>query len=162
MKRRISSESVLSVAAIFVGALVLGLVFWSVRGTDPMWAIISFVLVYDTDARAAAAAGWSRLGLTILGSVLAMGAVFGFGLHKWTLPVSLAVSAALCAGFLRSRAGWRVVLVTVALIVGSSILQPELGPYIAVTRSIEVACGSALAIAFSWIVSRWSARDAEQ
>lgn len=156
VRRWIPSETVLTVAAIPAGALLLGLLFWSVRETDPMWAIISFVLVYDTDARSAAAAGWSRLGLTILGSAFAMAAVFGLGLHKWTLPVSLGLSAILCAGFLRSRAGWRIVLVTVALIVGSSLLQPEIAPYIAVTRSIEVACGSTLAIAFSWLAARWS------
>jgi uncharacterized membrane protein YccC len=155
VRRFFQSDAVSTVAAISVGAVVLGLVFWSARGTDPMWAIISFVLVYDSDARAAASAGLSRLALTILGSALALAAVFALGLHKWVLPASLAVTAVVCTGFLRSRAGWRIVLVTVALIVGSSLLQPELGPYIAVTRSVEVACGSALAIGFSWIVSRW-------
>lgn len=144
------------VLAVSLGALLLGLTFWSFDNTDPMWAIISFVLVYDPNAQAALRAGLSRLALTVFGSALAMGSVFLLGLHKWLLPVSLALSAAICSAFLRNRSGWRIVLVTVALIVGSSLLQPTLGPYIAMTRSIEVTVGSLLAIAFSALTARFS------
>lgn len=144
------------VLAVSLGALLLGLTFWSFDNTDPMWAIISFVLVYDPNAQAALRAGLSRLALTVFGSALAMASVFALGLHKWLLPVSLAVTTLVCATFLRSRSGWRIVLVTVALIVGSSLLQPDLGPYIAMTRSIEVTVGSLLAIAFSALVARFS------
>lgn len=140
--------------AVALGALLLGLTFWSIRGTDPMWAVISFILVYDPNVRAALTSGLARLSLTILGSVLAMAAVFGLGLHKWLLPVSLALSALVCGLFFRSLTAWRVVLVTVALIVGSSLLEPSIGPYIAVTRSIEVTLGSLLAILFSWLVAK--------
>ena len=150
------SEAFFTVLAVSLGALLLGITFWSFDNTDPMWAIISFVLVYDPNAQAALRAGLSRLALTVFGSVLAMGSVFTLGLHKWLLPVSLALAALVCATFLRSRSGWRIVLVTVALIVGSSLLQPDLGPYIAVTRSIEVTAGSLLAIAFSALTSRYS------
>lgn len=161
MRPKLLPGSCVSVGAIALGALLLGLIFWRFE-TDPMWAIISFVLVYDSDPEAVKRAGIERLVLTILGSLVAMALVFAFGLHRWLLPAGLAITAVLCGFFVRSRGGWRVILVTVALIIGSSLLQPSAGPYIAVTRSIEVACGSALAIAFSWIVSRWSARDAEQ
>lgn len=149
-------EALRTVLAVSLGALLLGLLFWSFQ-TDPMWAVISFVLVYDSDALATRKAGFSRLALTILGSALAMAAVFFLGLHKWLLPASLALSALVCWPFLPSRAGWRIVLVTVALIVGSSLLQPGSGPYIAVTRSLEVTCGSLLAIAFSLLGARWTA-----
>lgn len=154
------TEAVCTTAAVSLGALLLGVTFWSFN-TDPMWAIISFVLVYDPDVQSALKAGLSRLALTVLGSVLAMGAVYAFGLHKWVLPLSLALTALICSTFLRSRAGWRVVLVTVALIVGSSLLQPSIGPYIAVTRSIEVTGGSLLAIVFSALAARWNSRSSQ-
>lgn len=144
------------VLAVALGALLLGVTFWAFDNTDPMWAIISFILVYNPDAQAALRAGLSRLALTAFGSVLAMGSVILLGLHKWLLPVSLAIAAVVCSIFLRSRSGWRIVLVTVALIVGSSLLQPHLGPYIAVTRSLEVTGGSLLAIAFSALTARFS------
>jgi uncharacterized membrane protein YccC len=146
-----------TVLAVSLGALLLGFTFWSFH-TDPMWAVISFVLVYDSDVQATRKAGLSRLALTILGSALAMAAVFALGLHKWLLPASLALAALVCWPFFPSRAAWRIVLVTVALIVGSALLQPSMGSYIAVTRSLEVTCGSLLAIAFSLLGARWAAR----
>ncbi len=151
------TEAVGTTAAVSLGALLLGVTSWSFN-TDPMWAIISFVLVYDPDVQSARKAGLSRLALTVLGSVVAMAAVSTFGLQKWVLPLSLALTALICSTFLRSRAGWRVVLVTVALIVGSSLLQPTIGPYIAVTRSIEVTGGSLLAIVFSTLAARLNSR----
>jgi uncharacterized membrane protein YccC len=154
VRRLFLPGALFTVAAVLLGTLILGGVFWSFD-TDPMWAIISFVLVYDPDARGMVIrAGVERLLLTILGSVIAMAAVFAFGLHKWLLPLSLAITACLCGTFLRSRAGWRVALVTVALIVGSSLLQSSAGSYIAVVRSIEVSAGSLLAIVFSLGVGR--------
>jgi uncharacterized membrane protein YccC len=157
MTRMPRSEALPAVLAVVLGSLLLGVTFWSFE-TDPMWAIISFVLVYDSDVQAAWKAGTSRLGLTILGSVLAMGLVFALGLHKWLLPAGLAISALVCWTFLKSRVAWRIVLVTVALIIGSSLLQPSAGPYIAVTRSIEVSAGSLLAAAFSLLAARWAGK----
>jgi uncharacterized membrane protein YccC len=148
-------EALPTVLAVVLGSLLLGVAFWSFE-TDPMWAIISFVLVYDPDVHAAWKAGVSRLGLTIFGSLLAMALVFALGLHKWLLPASLAITALLCWAFLESRVAWRIVLVTVALIIGSSLLQPSAGRYIAVTRSIEVTVGSLLAAAFALGAERFA------
>lgn len=149
------SEAFPTVLAVALGALLLGVTFWSF-GTDPMWAIISFVLVYDPDVHAAWRAGTSRLGLTILGSLLAMGLVFALGLHKWLLPAGLTITSLICWALLKSRVAWRIVLVTVALIIGSSLLEPSAGSYIAVTRSIEVTAGSVLAAVFAMIVERFA------
>lgn len=153
-----SSEAALTGLAVAGAGGILGLIFWSFDSTDPMWAIISFVLVFDPDVRVARTAALSRLALTVLGSAIAMAFVLAFGLHKWLLPLSVAMTAGVCGLFLRSRGSWRIVLVTVALIVGSSLLQPSLGSYIAVVRSIEVSSGSLLAVAFSWMVARFQAR----
>lgn len=154
MSPKVAEEAAYTVLAVSLGALISGLTFWSFRSTDPMWAVISFVIVYDPDLKAAISAGLARFGLTIMGSVLALAAVFTFGLHKWLLPVSLAIATIVCSFFLPQRASWRLVLVTVTVIVGSSLLQPTEGPTIAVTRSIEVTFGSLLAIAISWLVAR--------
>lgn len=139
--------------ALMVGALLLGVLFWSFQATDPMWAIISFILVYDPESRMVFATALARLFMTILGSLLAMGAVWAFGVHKATLPLSVGIIALVCGLLQRSRMEQRIVLVTVALIIGSSILQASMGPYIAMTRSIEVTVGSLLAVVFSWTVS---------
>lgn len=143
--------------ALVVGALVMGVAFWSLGKTDPMWAIISFVLVYDPEARVLKTA-CLRLGGTIAGSALAIGVLAICGVEKWALPAGIAAAAVLCGIFQMPRPVLRVVLVTVALIIGSAILQASLGPYIAVARSIEVTAGSLLAVVFSWGVGRLGGR----
>jgi uncharacterized membrane protein YccC len=157
---KLKTAHIVEALALAVGALVLGLIFWSYE-TDPMWAIISFVLVYAPESQKVLMTAFSRLLMTILGSLLAMGTVWAFGVHKWTLPVSVGVIAMVCGLFRRDRAEQRVVLVTVALIIGSSLLEAGSGPYIALTRSIEVTVGSLLAVLFSWVISRLLKRKSE-
>jgi uncharacterized membrane protein YccC len=142
-----------AVIAISLGAFLLGLTFWHF-GTDPMWALIAFVLVYDPDMRSVWNAGLARLWLTVLGTAIALACVYAFGLHKWLMPLSLALTALICGWLPNPRGAGRIVLVSVALIVGSSLLQPAEGVHIALTRALEVSAGSLLAIAFSSIVAR--------
>jgi len=152
MKER-ARDVLLEAAAILVGALAAGVTCWSF-GTDPMWAVMAFVLLYDSDKGLVLKAAARRLGLTVFGSVLAMAVIFACGVHKWTLPAALVIGVLVCGVFLPARASWRIVLVTVTLIVGSAILQASLGPYIAVTRSLEVFLGGVLAVGLSLAVAR--------
>lgn len=145
-----------AVLAIPLGAFLLGVTFWNFRNSDPMWAVVSFVLVYDPDMRAALATGLARLGHTILGTGIALGAIAIFGLHKWLMPLSLGFAALLCGVLLHFRSSWRTLLVTVALVIGSCLLEPAAGLHIALLRSLEVTAGSLLAIAFSLLVARLS------
>ena len=156
MPQPFESKTVLAIVAISLGAFLLGFVFWHLRGTDPVWAITSFVLVYDPDMRSALSAGFWRLGHTLLGTVLAVATISAFGLHKWLMPLSLALAAFVCGTVLHFRNSWRVVLVSVALIVGASLLQPGSGLEIAFMRALEVTAGSLTAIGFSWAAARLS------
>ncbi len=149
MLRAPDLRTIYAAVSISVGALLLGLIFWHSSGTDPMWAIAAFVLVYDPDPRAAYGAGISRLLYTLLGCALSVGAIFLFGLHKWLLPAGLAVTVFACGYFLAFRNGWRALLVCVTLVIGSSLIDPGGEARIALTRGIEVAAGSTLAVLFS-------------
>jgi uncharacterized membrane protein YccC len=162
MHRLFKSQTFYAVLAIPIGAFLLGFTFWNFHNTDPMWSIASFVLVYDPDMRTAMGAGLSRLAHTILGTLIAITSIYCFGLHKWLMPLSLAIGALICGRFLHFRNSWRVVLVTVSLVVGSSLLQPDAGLQIALTRALEVSVGSLLAIAFSWLVARFSSPPTAQ
>jgi uncharacterized membrane protein YccC len=157
-----NSKTLCAALAIPAGTFLLAFLFWHFHDTDPMWSVASFVLVYDPDMRAAYANGLARLGCTLLGSLIALATIYAFGLHKWLLPLSLSVAALVCGLFLHFRGSWRVVLVTVTLIIGSSLLQPDSGLQIALTRSLEVAAGSLLAIAFSRLVASLSDQPIEK
>lgn len=153
------SDTFYAVLAITVGTFALGLMFWHINGMDPMWAVTSFVLVYDPDAKAALTAGAQRLTLTLLGVIISVAMLSLFGLHKWVLPASLALSALICGLVLHFRNPWRVVPITVCLIVGSSLIEPSAsGPHIAMIRAFEVFVGSLVAILLSWAVARIRAR----
>ena len=148
------SKTLCALIAIPGGALLLGLFFWNVRNTDPMWAIVSFVLVYDPDMRAAISTGLWRLGHTVVGSGIVLGLIFAFGLHKWVMPVSLAIGVLVCGVALRFHPSWKTLLVTIALVAGASLFQPGTGLDVATLRAIEVTVGSALAIVFSWVAAQ--------
>ncbi len=123
-----------------------------------MWAIIAFVLVYEPGEGVALGAALMRLYWTVMGSVLAVLMLTVGGVHVWMMPIGLGITALLGALWAPSLSARRVLLVTVALIVGSTLMQPSSGLFIALTRSIEVAVGSFLAVGLSWISVRWVRR----
>ena len=146
------------VAAVFAGSLVLGLGFWSIGRQDPMWAIIAFVLVYEPGETEVMDAAVTRLYWTVIGSALAVIALTLGGVQKWVLPASLTLSMLIGIFFAPGLAARRVLLVTVALIVGSTLMQPSADLFIAITRSVEVAVGSFLAVGISAASVRWVRR----
>ena len=157
-----NAKTLYAALAIPAGTFLLGFIFWHFPNVDPMWSVASFVLVYDPDMRVATSSGLARLGYTLLGTVLALAVIYVFGLHKWVLPLGLSVAALVCGLFLHFRGSWRVVLVTVTLIIGSTLLQPQDGLQIALMRSVEVAAGSLVAIAFSRLVASVSGQSGEK
>ncbi|GAT32155.1 fusaric acid resistance protein-like [Terrimicrobium sacchariphilum] len=146
------------VVAVLAGSLVLGVGFWSLGRQDPMWAIIAFVLVYEPGEGEVLDHALTRLCWTVIGSVLAVAALTLGGVQKWVLPASLAIAMMLGIFFTPSLAARRVLLVTVALIVGSTLMQPSSDLFIAITRSVEVAVGSFLAVGVSAVSVRWVRR----
>jgi len=146
------------VVAVFAGSLALGLGFWSIGRQDPMWAIIAFVLVYEPGESEVMDAALTRLYWTVIGSVLAVILLTVGGVQKWVLPVGLTLSALMGIFLAPSLMARRVLLVTVALIVGSTLMQASAGTFIAITRSVEVAVGSFLAVGASAVAVRWVRR----
>ncbi len=100
-----------------------------------MWAVVSFVLVYDPDIRAAISTGLWRLGHTVVGSAVVLGLIYAFGLHRWVMPVSLAIGVLVCGVALRFHPSWKTLLVTIALVAGSALLQPGKGTDVATLRA---------------------------
>lgn len=133
-----------------VGVLLLGLIFWRVGGGNPIWAITAFVLVYDPDMKAALASGMNRLVQNLVGAVIAVMAVLLFDAHRWVLPVTLALSVLYCGFVLKFKDGWRALMVTVTLIIGSTLLAPHTELQLALMRAVEVASGGLLAVLLAW------------
>lgn len=146
------------VAAVLGGSLVLGAGFWSIGRQDPMWSIIAFVLVYEPGESEVMDAALTRLYWTVIGSVLAVILLTVGGAQRWVLPAGLTLAALMGIFLAPSLMARRVLLVTVALIVGSTLMEASAGMFIAITRSVEVAAGSVLAAGVSWVSARWVRR----
>ncbi len=146
------------VVAVLAGSFVLGVGFWSIGRQDPMWSIIAFVLVYEPGEGEVLRAALTRLYWTVVGSVLAVLLLATGGVQKWIMPAGLALAALIGVLWAPSLSARRVLLVTVALIVGSTLMEPSADLYIAITRSVEVAMGSFLAAGISWVSMRWVRR----
>lgn len=145
--------------AIPLGAVTLGVFFWNIRNSDPMWAIVSFILVYDPDMRTARSVGLARLAHTVVGTGIALGVIYLFGEpHKWLMPLGLIVGALYCGLVLQFQNTWRVVLITIALVTGAYLFEPATGLYVALLRSAEVFAGSLVAIGFSWVAGKLALR----
>ncbi len=148
--RRPNFRTIYDALAIGLGTLALGLIFWGWVKTDPMWAFVAFVLVYDPDPRTAYGSGLSRMFLTLVGGLIAVGAILLLGLHWWLVPVTLGVTALACGYFFQFRGAWRTLLICVAIVIGTTLAHPGGEVRFAITRAIEVASGSALAVLFAW------------
>lgn len=144
--------------AVVAGSLALSVGFWSIGRHDPMWSIIAFVLVYEPGEGAVLKVAVTRMCWTVIGSALAVILLTVGGVQKWIMPAGLAVAALIGMLWAPSLPARRVLLVTVALIVGSTLIQPSADLYIALTRSIEVVAGSLLAAGISWVSIRWVRR----
>lgn len=154
-----SSRAFLTAVAIPLGGVTLGLFFWNVRNSDPMWAIVSFILVYDPDMRTAKSVGLFRLAHTVVGTGIALGLIYLVGApHKWLMPLGLVVGALYCGLVLKFQNTWRVVLITIALVIGAYLFEPATGVYVALLRASEVFAGSLVAIGFSWVAGRLALR----
>lgn len=144
--RRPNFRTIYDALAIGLGALALGRIFWGWGDTDPMWAIVAFVLVYSPDPREAYDSGLSRMFMTLVGCGIAVLAIFLFGLHKWLVPLALGLTAFGCGYFFQFRGAWRTLLICVVIVIGTTLAHPGGEVRFAITRAIEVASGSALAV----------------
>ncbi|CAN5459530.1 hypothetical protein BH09VER1_BH09VER1_25330 [soil metagenome] len=148
--RRPDFRTLYDAVAIALGTLVLGVVFWRLANMDPMWAIVAFILVYDPDPRAAYGSGLARMFHTLLGCSISVGAIFLMGLHWWLLPLTLGVTALGSGYVVQFRGARRTLLVCEALVIGTTLSEPGGEVPLAITRAIEVAGGSTLAVLLSW------------
>ena len=144
--RRPNFRTIYDALTIGLGALALGRIFWGWGHTDPMWAIVAFVLVYNPDPREAYGSGLSRMFMTLVGCVIAVVAISLFGLHKWLVPVTLGLTVFGCGYFFQFRGAWRTLLICVIIVIGTTLAHPGGEVGFAITRAIEVASGSALAV----------------
>lgn len=152
----LTQKSLLYASKIFLGALACwGLLL--VCGIDnPLWAIITVVLVSDPDLNTARTLVITRVVNTIVGCTVGFAALSVFG---FTLPVAIAtitLLVLLLTSIKNYPANWRLAPVTVLILLDASRIAENAAQelHFALLRAIEIGVGSLVALLMAIVYTR--------
>jgi uncharacterized membrane protein YccC len=136
--------------------LISGLIVWLILAvvwkTDPLWGLISSVVVTEVKVQSAWNAFVSRLLNTLIGSVVALGFLKFGGASEWSVLAAMAVSTIVSADLIKVPIGWRIAPITAAIVMLPAYAShsAHAGLTAALQRTGEVMIGSAVAVGVSW------------
>jgi len=143
-------------ARIFVGTTAVWLLLRFIGDADPIWAVISVIVVTEPQLQTA----WLTLGSRIVNTVIGCttGVVFLLlaGPKSWVLPLALTTTVLVCTYVVRLSSSWRLAPATTALIIASAVVEQSRigGAEIALHRTGEVVLGCAVAFLVTWCMSK--------
>lgn len=149
---------------VFLGTLILWVFLRGIGDRNPVWAIISFVVVCDPDLRIAWPNFLSRLANTLVGCATGVLCLLIFGLKDWLLPPVLAFTALVCTDIIKMSGSWKLAPATSALVLTSALVGNSnlTGLEQALLRTGEVLLGSLVALIISLVLSRFWPAPANQ
>lgn len=139
---------------IFIGTVILWLLLGHIQGLNPLWAVISLIIVTEQNVETTMSNFRFRLINTIIGCVT--GLLFLIFIHHarvFMLPAALMASVCASSFLIRTPYGWRIAAITTAIIIIPSLADGSrmVGMEVALGRTIEVFLGSATAVLVSWL-----------
>jgi uncharacterized membrane protein YccC len=136
---------------ILIGTLIVWLALARIKNVDPLWAVISVVIVSEPELQTAVLAFKSRTANTLIGCAVGLVFLFVLGPAVWSILLAMAVAVVICTSFIRLPLSWRIAPITVALVMMPSVLNhsASAGLSIALRRTGEVLFGSAVAVCVS-------------
>lgn len=141
--------------------LISGVIVWLILAAackvDPLWGLISSVVVTEVKVGSAWNAFVSRLLNTLIGSLVALGFLKFAGSSEWSVLAAMAVSTIVSADLVKVPISWRIAPITAAIVMlpAYALHSPHAGLAAALQRTGEVIVGSAVAVAVSWATSGW-------
>ncbi len=152
----LTQKSMLYASKIFIGALACIGILALLRVDNPLWAIITVVLVSDPDLNTARTLVIARVINTIVGCTVGFIALTTFG---FTLPVAIitiTLLVLLITSISNYPANWRLAPVTVLILLDASRIaataQQEI--HFALLRAIEIGVGSLVAMVLALLYTR--------
>lgn len=142
---------------VFLGTLIIWISLRGIGDRNPVWAIISFVVVSDPDLGVAWPSFVSRFSNTLIGCTTGVLCLFVFGLKDWLLAPVLALTILVCTNMIRLPGSWKIAPATSALVITSALVENSslIGFEQALRRAGEVLFGSLVALLISWMLSRF-------
>jgi len=144
--------------------LISGVIVWLILAgmlkVDPLWGLISSVVVTEVKAASAWNAFISRLLNTLIGCVVALGFLKFAGSSEWSVLAAMAVSTIVSSDLVKVPISWRIAPITAAIVMLPAYASHSAhsGLTAALQRVGEVVIGSAVAVAVSYATSgllRW-------
>jgi uncharacterized membrane protein YccC len=140
---------------ILIGCMIVWFVLQRFHHPNPLWALISVIIVTEPELSAAFLAFNSRIVNTLIGCAIGLSFLYLLGPSHWSILLGIIVSVILCTSFIRVPGSWRVAPVTVAILMTPSVLggSRAAGLATAIDRTEEVLLGSAAALLVTYAAS---------
>ena len=147
-----------------VRVLISGSIVWFllavVSHVDPLWGLISSVVVTDLKVRSAMDNFVSRMLNTLIGCMTGLVFLKLFGASAWVMLLAMALSVIISSDLVRVPISWRIAPITTAIVMTPAYLShsAHAGLTAALQRTGEVVVGSVVAVAVSVAsaaVMRW-------
>ena len=140
---------------ILIGSVIVWFVLDRVNHHNPLWALISVIIVTEPELSAAFLAFNSRILNTLIGCAIGLSFLYLLGPSFWSILLGIIVSVFICTSLIRVPGSWRVAPVTVAILMTPSVLGGgrSLGLTVAIERTEEVLLGSAVALLITYLAS---------
>jgi uncharacterized membrane protein YccC len=138
---------------IFLGTCGLWFLTRILGGIDPLWAIISLIVVTEANTETTWFGFKSRIINTIVGCLTGLLFLLFIKTGGMVLPLALATAVCVSAYLIRIPYGWRAAAITAAIIVIPALTEGSktVGMVVAFQRTMEVFLGSAMALFVAWL-----------
>jgi uncharacterized membrane protein YccC len=150
---------------ILIGTTIVWFVFQKLGDRNPLWAIISLILVTEPKIQTAWLSFKARIINTLAGCLMGLFFLTFIIQYSWLLPIALTIAVLVASYVIKMPLGWRIAPVTTAIIISAGVLEKSTnaGLEIAAHRTVEVFAGSLIALLITWIMSLiWAPSEAEQ
>jgi uncharacterized membrane protein YccC len=140
---------------ILLGTTVVWLILRKLH-TDPIWAMISVVIVSGPRFESAVLAFKSRVTNTVIGCGVGLSFLLLFGLRNWSILIAMTASVLVCTYLVKVPVSWRIAPVTVAIVMTPGLAghSKDVAIHAAFLRTGEVLLGSGVAVAVAWTINR--------
>jgi uncharacterized membrane protein YccC len=149
----LNQKSFIHALSTFLGALICwyGLTWAGIP--NPVWSVITVILVSDPDISAAMKLSKVRSINTIVGCVISLLCLFTLGYSPLICFVTAALTVLIITSILHYPSNWRLAPVTVVIIMNASSLAVTHTDQIrlAVLRTAEIGIGCAVSVAIAAI-----------
>jgi len=133
---------------ILIGCVIVWFILNRINEHNPLWAVISIIVVTEPQLSAALMAFNSRIVNTFIGCIVGLGFLYLLGPSFGSVLLGIIASVLICTHLIRVPGSWRVAPITVAIVMTTSVLggSRSAGLAAAMERAEEVLLGSGVAL----------------